>query len=111
MQMFQQYMRTQTSTIESSSKEALVKICGSKSFTDAISLSLLTGTQKSLEMTFRKSLEDILIPAYQKITHEMFQEMGKAFTAGTKECKNHSITFNSLKVSFSLQILAHSTLI
>lgn len=88
MQMFQQYMRTQTSTIESSSKEALVKICGSKSFTDAISLSLLTGTQKSLEMTFRKSLEDILIPAYQRITHEMFQEMGKAFTAGTKECKN-----------------------
>ena len=101
MQMFQQYMRTQTSTIESSSKEALVKICGSKSFTDAISLSLLTGTQKSLEMTFRKSLEDILIPAYQKITHEMFQEMGKAFTAGTKECKNNSITFKSLKVSFS----------
>lgn len=87
MQLFQQYIRTQSSTLESSSKEALMRICGSKSFTDTISLSLLTGTQKTLESTFKKALEDILIPAYERITREMFQEMGKSFTAGTKECK------------------------
>jgi enhancer of mRNA-decapping protein 4 len=74
-------------TIEGASKDALTRICGSKAFTDAISQSLLTGTQKSLEVTFKKSLEDVLIPAYERITNEMFQEMGKAFTAGTKECK------------------------
>lgn len=87
MQMFQQYMRTQSTVLESSSKEALMRTCGSKNFTDAIGLSLLTGTQKTLELTFRKSLEEVLIPSYEKITHEMFQEMGKSFTAGTKECK------------------------
>lgn len=70
------------------SKDALARICGQKGFTDAISHSLLTGTQKSLEITFKKSLEDVLIPAYERITKEMFQEMGKSFTAGTKECEN-----------------------
>ncbi len=83
MQLFQQYMRNLSSSVES----AITKICGNKAFTEAISKSLLVGTEKSLENTFRKSLEDVLIPAYEKITNEMFQEMGKAFTAGTKECK------------------------
>lgn len=87
MQLFQQFSRTQATTLEVASRDAIMRICGSKGFTDSISQSLLTGTQKNLEYTFKKSLEEILIPAYQKITHEMFQEMGKAFTAGTKECE------------------------
>lgn len=87
MQLFQQNARTHSAIIETAAKDTLTRVCSSKPFTDAISQSLLTGTQKSLELTFKKSLEGILIPAYEKITHEMFQEMGKAFTAGTKECE------------------------
>lgn len=81
VQMFQQMSRNQINSIESSMKENLMKICT----TERISQSMLGGIQKTLEHTFRKSLEETMIPSYQKITHEMFQEMGKAFTSGTKE--------------------------
>lgn len=84
-QMFQQLSRNQVNSIESSMKENLLKICTNKGFTESISQSMLGGIQKTLEHTFRKSLEETMIPSYQKITHEMFQEMGKAFTSGTKE--------------------------
>lgn len=83
--MFQQLQRSQVSTIEASLKENFLKICSHKAFIESISNSMLIGIQKSLEQTFKKSLEEIMIPSYEKITHEMFQEMGKAFTSGTKE--------------------------
>lgn len=86
-QMSQQLTRTQITTTESAVRESLKSICGHKAFIDSISQGMLLGIQKSLENTFKKSLEEIMIPSYEKITHEMFQEMGKAFTAGTKECK------------------------
>lgn len=85
LQMFQQVSRNQMSTIEVVLKENLLKICTHKAFVDSISNSMLSGIQKSLEQTFKKSLEEQLIPSYEKITHGMFQDMGKAFTAGTKE--------------------------
>ena len=87
MQLFQQLSRTQMASTEIAVKDSLMKICSHKNFIDNISHSILSGIQKSLEQTFKKSLEDIMIPSYEKITHEMFQEMGKAFTAGTKECE------------------------
>lgn len=90
MQLFQQLHRTQMASTETAVRDTLTKICSNKSFVDSISHSILSGIQKSLEQTFKKSLEDVMIPSYEKITHEMFQEMGRAFTAGTKECK-HSI--------------------
>lgn len=89
MQMMQQQTRTQVAAIESSIKENLLMICSHKVFVDSISQSMLSGIQKSLEATFKRALEEIMIPSYEKITHEMFQEMGKAFTAGTKECKKY----------------------
>lgn len=91
MQLFQQFARNQLSTTEVMIKDSITKVCGHKAFMESISQSLLLGIQKSLDQTFKKSLEDIMIPSYEKITHEMFQEMGKAFTAGTKECKFQSI--------------------
>ncbi|CRK91082.1 CLUMA_CG004770, isoform A [Clunio marinus] len=85
MQLFQQLSRTQLNGIETAVKENLLKVCTHKGFIESISHSMLIGIQNSLEQTFRKSLEEIMIPSYEKITHEMFQEMGKAFTTGTKE--------------------------
>lgn len=85
VQMFQQLSRNHVATIESSLKENLLKICSHKAFIESISNSMLIGIQKSLEQTFKKSLEDVMIPNYDKMTREMFHEIGKAFTAGTKE--------------------------
>lgn len=85
VKMFQQLSRSQVSTIESAVKENLMKFCSHKLFIESVSNSILTGIQQSLDHTFRKSVTEIMIPSYQKITNEMFQEMGKAFTAGTKE--------------------------
>jgi hypothetical protein len=87
MKLFQQLSRNQLQTTESAVKESVKSICGNKAFVDGISQAMLAGTQKSLEQIFRKSLEDIMIPSYEKITHEMFQEMGKVFTQGTKDCE------------------------
>lgn len=85
IQMFQQISRNQATSIEAGLKENLLKICTHKAFIESISQSLLTGIQKSLEQTFRKTLEEMMVPSYEKITREMFHEIGKAFTAGTKE--------------------------
>ncbi|KAL7029654.1 hypothetical protein ACKWTF_006305 [Chironomus riparius] len=85
MQLFNQLFRTQTQSLETAIKDNIKNICGHKAFIETISLSILAGIQKSLEQIFKKSLEDIMIPSYEKITNEMFQEMAKAFTAGTKE--------------------------
>ncbi|KAG5682853.1 hypothetical protein PVAND_012175 [Polypedilum vanderplanki] len=85
MKLFQQLSRNQLATTESAVKESVKSVCGNKAFVDGVSQAMLAGTQKSLEQIFRKSLEDIMIPSYEKITHEMFQEMGKVFTQGTKD--------------------------
>jgi hypothetical protein len=85
VQMFQQISRNQSNTIESAVKENLMKICSNKGFVESVGQSMLGGVQRTLEQSFRKSLEDTVIPAYQKITNQMFQEMGNAFTSGTKE--------------------------
>lgn len=85
IQMFQQLSRNQVTTIEAALKENLLKICSHKAFIESISHSMLAGIQKPLEETFKKSLKEFMIPSYEKITHEMFHEMGNAFTAGTKE--------------------------
>ena len=89
MQLFNQLFRTQSQSLENAIKDNFKNICGQKAFIENISISILAGIQKSLEQIFKKSLEDIMIPSYEKITNEMFLEMGKAFTAGTKECKFH----------------------
>lgn len=85
VQMFQQISRNQVNTIESSMKDNLMKICTNKGFVESISQSMLGGVQKTLEHTFRKVLEETMIPSYQKITQNLFQEIGTAFTSGTKE--------------------------
>jgi enhancer of mRNA-decapping protein 4 len=85
VQMFQQISRNQVNTIESSMKENLLKICSHKGFVESISQSMLSGIQKTIELSFRKSLEETMLPSYQKMTNQMFQEMGQAFTNGTKE--------------------------
>jgi enhancer of mRNA-decapping protein 4 len=77
--------RNQMITIESALKENLLKICTHKAFVESISNSILFGIQYSLETSFKKSLEETMIPSYQKITHEMFQEVAKTFSAGIKE--------------------------
>jgi hypothetical protein len=87
VKLFQQFSRTQMATTETAVKDSVKSVCGNKAFVDGISQAILAGTQKSLEQIFRKSLEDIMIPSYEKITHEMFQEMGKVFTQGTKDCE------------------------
>lgn len=85
VQMFQQISRNQSNAMESAVKENLMKICTNKGFVESVGQSMLGGVQKTLEQSFRKSLEETMIPAYQKITNHMFQEMGTAFTSGTKE--------------------------
>lgn len=85
IQMFQQLSRNQIATIESALKENMLRICSHKAFIESISQSLLQGIQKPLEEVFKRSLKEHMIPSYEKITHEMFQEMGRAFSAGTKE--------------------------
>lgn len=85
IQMFQQITRNQSASIEAGLKENLLKICSHKAFIESISQSLLIGIQKSLEQTFKKSLDDFMVPAYEKLTREMFFEIAKSFTSGTKE--------------------------
>ena len=77
IQMFEQLARNQSANIETALKENLWKIFSHKAFIETISQSMMTG--------FKKSIDDVLVPNYEKITHEMFIEMGKAFTSGTKE--------------------------
>lgn len=84
-QMFQQLARTQLATVDTTLKDNLWKICTHKAFVELMSNAILSGMQKSLEQTFRKMLEDVMIPSYNKISQEMFQEISRSFTVGTKE--------------------------
>lgn len=85
LSLLQQITRHQTALIESTLKETLLKICNHKAFIESLSQSLLSGLQKSLEQTFRKSIEDVMIPSYERVTQEMLVEIGRAFQNGTKE--------------------------
>lgn len=85
MQMFQQMSRNQMATIEATLKENLLKVCTHKAFIESISQSLLVGIQKSLELTFKKIIEELMVPHFEAICRNMFHELGKNFTAGTKE--------------------------
>lgn len=85
MSMLQQMTRHQTAMIETTLKESLQKICNHKAFIESLSQSLLNGLQKSLEQTFRKSLEEHIVPSYERVTQEMLVEIGKALQTGTKE--------------------------
>lgn len=85
--MFQQVTVSNLSQMDTTIKDNLYKICANKAFIDGISMSMMQGIHKSIEQTFKKSLELVMIPSYEKITHEMFRELSKAFTDGTKECK------------------------
>jgi enhancer of mRNA-decapping protein 4 len=83
-QMFQTQMRNQAAQIEKSVAESVMKLPTNKVFIDNLSKMILSGMQKTLEQTFKKSLEE-MIPSYEKISHEMLREVGKAFSLGTKE--------------------------
>lgn len=76
--------RHQSEIIEKAIKDNITKVTTSKPFIDHLSLVILNGIQKTLEQSFRKSLEQ-LIPSYEKLSHEMMKEIGKVFATGTKE--------------------------
>lgn len=65
-------------------KKTISETVAGKPFTDHISAVILHGLQTTLDSTIRKSME-LLIPTYQKLTHEMIREINQVFTAGTKE--------------------------
>lgn len=83
-QMFQTQMRNQSSCIEKSVAESVLKLTTNKVFIENMSRMIVAGMQKTIEQTFKKSLEE-MIPSYEKISHEMLREVGKAFSIGTKD--------------------------
>lgn len=48
--------------------------------------SLFSGMHKDVNGELRKTMEELLVPSYERLNREMFKELGKVFTEGTKEC-------------------------
>lgn len=64
-----------------------------QTFINALGQSVLSGIHKNVENSFRKSMEVMIIPSYEKITREMFRDLGKAFNEGTKDCELVNLSF------------------
>lgn len=53
---------------------------------DTFGKSVLVGVQGSLQAVFIESMSNTLIPAYEKSSQCMFQQLHEAFSVGIKEC-------------------------
>ncbi|XP_017153982.1 enhancer of mRNA-decapping protein 4 homolog [Drosophila miranda] len=70
---------------EKAVKENIAQVCKSKQFIDSFGKSVLIGVQSSLQSAFIESMGSTLIPAYEKSSQNMFQQLHDAFTVGIKE--------------------------
>ncbi|XP_012157924.1 enhancer of mRNA-decapping protein 4 homolog [Ceratitis capitata] len=65
--------------------ENISKVCKSKTIIDTFGKSVLVGVQGSLQAVFIESMSNTLIPAYEKSSQCMFQQLHEAFSVGIKE--------------------------
>ncbi|XP_022214740.2 enhancer of mRNA-decapping protein 4 homolog [Drosophila obscura] len=70
---------------EKAVKENIAQVCKSKQFMDSFGKSVLIGVQTSLQTAFIDSMGNTLIPAYEKSSQNMFQQLHDAFTVGIKD--------------------------
>ncbi|XP_034666719.1 enhancer of mRNA-decapping protein 4 homolog [Drosophila subobscura] len=70
---------------EKAVKENIAQVCKSKQFMDSFGKSVLIGVQTSLQTAFIESMGSTLIPAYEKSSQNMFQQLHDAFTVGIKD--------------------------
>lgn len=83
--MLNQMSLNQKASIEMAMKENMMRICTHHSFIESLAQPVVVGLQKSLEKTIKKSLEEVLVPTYEKISQEMFHQLAASFNSGTKE--------------------------
>ncbi|XP_060517903.1 enhancer of mRNA-decapping protein 4 isoform X3 [Cylas formicarius] len=66
-------------------KENFAKVINSKSLTDSISLSVVNLVSPTLEKCYRDIISSSLLPSWERICGQMFQQINETFTKGTKE--------------------------
>ncbi|KAK9872249.1 hypothetical protein WA026_017050 [Henosepilachna vigintioctopunctata] len=66
-------------------KDGIAKMVSSKGLTDTISRSVVNTVAPSLEKCYRDMITNSLIPSWEKVCGNMFQQINDTFTQGTKE--------------------------
>ncbi|KAJ8980296.1 hypothetical protein NQ317_005216 [Molorchus minor] len=82
-----QYSQRMTNT-EMMLKENVAKVFDSKTLADTLSLSVINVVAPGLEKCYRDIISSSLIPSWEKVCGQMFQQINETFTRGTKECKD-----------------------
>lgn len=68
-------------------KENILQVCTSKNMVETFGNSVLHGVKNGLQSTYLDILGNTIIPAYEKSTREMFQQIQLTFMDGIKTCK------------------------
>lgn len=71
--------------IDSMVKENFAKVISSKSLTDSISVSVVNLIAPTLEKCYRDIIAQSLVPSWERVCGQMFQQINETFTKGTKE--------------------------
>lgn len=86
------------STSDQLLKENIIQVCTSKNMIETFGNSVLHGVKNGLQSTYLDILGNTIIPAYEKSTREMFQQIQLTFMDGIKTCKFYFI-FNFVCLS------------
>lgn len=54
---------------------------------DALSTSVVNVIKPSLDKSYKDMISTTLLPSWDRICNNMFQQINETFTKGTKECK------------------------
>ncbi|CAG9860340.1 unnamed protein product [Phyllotreta striolata] len=83
-QMEAQYTQKMADT-DNMLKENITKAFNSKTLADNLSLSVVNIVAPSLEKCYRDIITSSLIPSWERVCGQMFQQINETFTRGTKE--------------------------
>ncbi|KAF7268427.1 hypothetical protein GWI33_018437 [Rhynchophorus ferrugineus] len=72
-------------SIDAIVKENFVKVISSKSLTESITVSVANLIAPTLEKCYRDIIAKSLIPSWERVCSQMFQQINETFTKGTKE--------------------------
>lgn len=68
-------------------KENIIQVCTSKNMVETFGNSILHGVKNGLQSSYLDILGNTIIPAYEKSTREMFQQIQLTFMDGIKTCE------------------------
>ncbi|KAG5876298.1 hypothetical protein JTB14_028939 [Gonioctena quinquepunctata] len=84
LQIDTQYMEKLSNT-DMMLKENVWKVFNSKALADTLSVSVVNIVTPSLEKCYRDIISSSLIPSWERVCGQMFQQINETFTRGTKE--------------------------